>query len=68
MGEKITQLQDEREALRTELESLTAVPANAAEKPAGQSANKSMKRSEYDKLSTDARGAFVRAGGKVVED
>jgi hypothetical protein len=65
LGEKITQIQTERETLQNAEESLTGL-ASTAEKPA-PGAVKTMKRSEYDKLEALDQGAFVKAGGKITD-
>ena len=66
LGEKISTIQTEREALQEAELGLNGL-ASQAEKPAGESV-KSMKRSEFDKLGVYAKASFARSGGKIIDD
>jgi hypothetical protein len=65
-GEKITQIQSEREQLQ-DAETLQAKLAAkvVAEKPAPGIGPKTMKRSDYNKLEALDQTAFIKGGGKV---
>jgi hypothetical protein len=64
---QITTIQGERERLLTAEQKTLSAGANQAEKPQTSmaTADKSMKRAEFEKLPHAERTAFMRSGGRT---